>query len=943
MSNSSSSTTSSRSVTSCDSPALVSQPRKPKQQQEHRQEHKVAPDELKDSYQVLPAITPSVNAEEFERYRLSIQSISLAECARVALLQELRCGARLISVDESSSGSPSGESTTPKTYLWMSFINNSDTKTYDVLGYFSTKEEALKYALCEAMVRQKQNQLLRPPSSTTSRLQTTTPSAAGLRHNPPPSTTTIDSALSYPQRYFLKQQQLQRQALSLSFGASVTTPDLIRSNNNNSQPSRSAVATNASAATAAVGTTNSSGANTLSTYVEPMYVTLHPATVLSLNNDWTTSILQQRQQRQQSSNQTQQHRRQLQNQISSLSNSPLITAAAAAPATAERTTTSATSAPTKSLNHVGRFSKQLLPHFTVAHLRRLSVKSGRRRRDTEHHRSKPLIELVSKSDEQVIVCFRGISDTYKALCVDKHIVQQAIIPQQKPSSSPSQYSSQILWQQQYNVFANFYLRYSSSATPTAYEYGAHHIDCMPLTTNETSEARLLRFRETFLSEQTQLCNTPRKNDYDNNNNNKGNTTNSLSRTSSLSYNKSSQTLDSFCCDGQSSSKSSGTKSKRKRQTEEQQVRVKQQQQHGELTLHGVNIGQPPPPPIILPTSSVVKTTTGTITAKLLDADFLSKLPLQQHKQDPMKQKVKSKSFPQQQQLQQILQEQNDSTMNEPGKERHSTDPKTMQEPKAVQKGKEVWAELQQPWPVSNQLQPKIEANWSQPIFLDHHPTTDTCTGKASLSTAHRYPPSVLLPLGTRKTQQEVKLMREEEEWQPNVSLATPSHGKDTRRTYFSDTTRTNKRKLDFIAHRQLAIPSSNATFTEDGATAASTTTTETSRKRDGATSSTTPPTNRINIDIKKYRPTVVSTHSIIDVTCVLCQESKAQVIFLPCKHCILCSSCCKRFDYCSPPLSYGRSTNHKFCLTCRVPIQSTVQPQKAVFVRPRICSAALFF
>jgi hypothetical protein len=466
---------------------------------------------------------------------------------------------------------------------------------------------------------------------------------------------------------------------------------------------------------------------------------------------------------------------------------------------------------------------------------------------------------------------------------------------------------------------------------------------MPLTTNETSEARLLRFRETFLSEQTQLYHPPRKDDDDNNNNNnnnnKGNTTNSLSTTSPLSYNKSSHTLDSFCCDGQSSSKSSGTKS-RKRKTEEQHGRLEQQQLHGESALHGVNIVQPPP--IILPTGSAVKTTTGTITAKLLDAEFLSKLPLQQHKQDQMKQRVKSKSFPQQQQQQQqqLLQEQKDSTMNEPGKERHISDSKTMQKPKSVQKAKDVWTELQQPWPASNRLQPKIEANRSKPIFMDHHPTTDTCKGKASLSVASTFPPSVLLPLGTMKTQQEVTLMREEEEWQPNVSPATPSHDNDTRRNDYSDTTSTKKRKLDFRAQRTFAIPSSNAAFTEVGATAASTTTTETFRKRDSGTTSTTTPPNRINIDIKKYRPTVVSAHSLIDIACVLCQESKAQVIFLPCKHCILCSSCCNRFNFCSPPMSSGRNTNHKFCLTCRVPIQSTVQPQKAAFVRPR--SAALF-
>jgi hypothetical protein len=381
----------------------------------------------------------------------------------------------------------------------------------------------------------------------------------------------------------------------------------------------------------------------------------------------------------------------------------------------------------------------------------------------------------------------------------------------------------------------------------------------------------------------------------------------------------------------------------------------------EMTLHGADIVQPPPKG--LPISSVLKKTAGTITTKLLNVDFLSKLPLQQS----MKQKSRSRTLPQQ--LQQIKQqEQKDSTTNKPSNERHLTDPKIMDEAKSVLKSSDVWTKLQQPWLVSNLIQPKIDTSLSKPVFVNqrpttanlhptttnHRPITDACTEKAPLSTANsitnRFQPSVLPPIETIKAQQDVTLMRGAGEWQSNVSIALPSHCNDTIGTHSSDTTNTKKRKLDCREDLPLVFPSSKATSIEHGApadTAASTTITETIIKSDGATSfkrtTTTTMPYRIKIDVKKYRPTVVSTDSLIDITCVLCQDSKAQIIFLPCLHCILCVSCCNEFDYCSPPVSSGTNTSNKFCPTCRVPIQSIAQPKRAVLIRPRICSSALFF
>ncbi len=392
----------------------------------------------------------------------------------------------------------------------------------------------------------------------------------------------------------------------------------------------------------------------------------------------------------------------------------------------------------------------------------------------------------------------------------------------------------------------------------------------------------------------------------------------------------------------------------------------------------------------LPISSAVNTTTGTITAKLLNSDFLSKLPLQRNEQQSMKQKSRSRTLSQQLQ-QRKQQEQKDSAINKPSNERHLTDPKTTNEANSVLKTNDVWTKSQQPWFVSNPSQLKIDTSSSKPVFVNqrpttvnahlttvnlhpitvnqrpttayhhpttvnhrptivnHRPTTNACTEKAFLSTANsitnRFQPSVVPLLKTSKSQQDVTLMRVAGEWQPNVTTASPNHSTEIG-THCSDASNTKRRKLDRRADLPLVMPSSKAPSTEQVApagTAASTINTETIIKNYGATSSTTTTTPyRITIDVKKYRPTVVSTDSFTDITCVLCQDSKAQIIFLPCLHCILCVSCCNEFDYCSIPVSSGRNTSNKFCPTCRVPIQSIAQPKRAALIRPRIGSAALF-
>ena len=77
--------------------------------------------------------------------------------------------------------------------------------------------------------------------------------------------------------------------------------------------------------------------------------------------------------------------------------------------------------------------------------------------------------------------------------------------------------------------------------------------------------------------------------------------------------------------------------------------------------------------------------------------------------------------------------------------------------------------------------------------------------------------------------------------------------------------------------------------------------------------------------ITEANPTMPSSN-VSDIACILCQESKAQVIFEPCSHRILCSVCLERFynDH-----SNGNNERNKFCPSCRVPIQSISKPTVA--------------
>ena len=63
--------------------------------------------------------------------------------------------------------------------------------------------------------------------------------------------------------------------------------------------------------------------------------------------------------------------------------------------------------------------------------------------------------------------------------------------------------------------------------------------------------------------------------------------------------------------------------------------------------------------------------------------------------------------------------------------------------------------------------------------------------------------------------------------------------------------------------------------------------------------------------------------------CVVCQENKAEIVFEPCHHCVLCSDC-------------SETTCKTFCLSCRTTITGRLRPSAIHAVRPRIYSSYSF-
>jgi len=66
-----------------------------------------------------------------------------------------------------------------------------------------------------------------------------------------------------------------------------------------------------------------------------------------------------------------------------------------------------------------------------------------------------------------------------------------------------------------------------------------------------------------------------------------------------------------------------------------------------------------------------------------------------------------------------------------------------------------------------------------------------------------------------------------------------------------------------------------------------------------------------------------------DMRCMICQEQNVQVVFEPCYHCVLCSTC-------------SLQSCKSFCPLCRTPITKRVKPTMGRLLQPRIYSAYSF-
>jgi hypothetical protein len=72
--------------------------------------------------------------------------------------------------------------------------------------------------------------------------------------------------------------------------------------------------------------------------------------------------------------------------------------------------------------------------------------------------------------------------------------------------------------------------------------------------------------------------------------------------------------------------------------------------------------------------------------------------------------------------------------------------------------------------------------------------------------------------------------------------------------------------------------------------------------------------------------------------CILCQQTRVQVVLLPCAHCVLCTQCFETIP--SRRSSSGR--RQQVCPVCRTPIESISKATPARYIHPRIYDASLF-
>ncbi|GFH44409.1 hypothetical protein CTEN210_00883 [Chaetoceros tenuissimus] len=88
-----------------------------------------------------------------------------------------------------------------------------------------------------------------------------------------------------------------------------------------------------------------------------------------------------------------------------------------------------------------------------------------------------------------------------------------------------------------------------------------------------------------------------------------------------------------------------------------------------------------------------------------------------------------------------------------------------------------------------------------------------------------------------------------------------------------------------------------------------------------------PPSNNLMVTVVQDQDKLLSHSLQFQNMCIFCQDTLANVILQPCKHCVLCETC------------FESGTVRKFCPVCRIGLMGSVKAEKHVkYVRPRVFS-----
>lgn len=88
-----------------------------------------------------------------------------------------------------------------------------------------------------------------------------------------------------------------------------------------------------------------------------------------------------------------------------------------------------------------------------------------------------------------------------------------------------------------------------------------------------------------------------------------------------------------------------------------------------------------------------------------------------------------------------------------------------------------------------------------------------------------------------------------------------------------------------------------------------------------------PGLEKVMVKSVKSQEHLLNNQNNYQLLCIICQDTRAKMIFEPCKHAVLCEDC------------FSKGFCKKFCPTCRTPLRSTTKPNKIQIVRPRVFSA----